>query len=128
MGIYWLTRLNDIRNMLDLGGVAFFIALGGFFVFIFHAAITVDDCERNEHVRIIKAMRKFYINAFVLSIILFTVTKVSRAFIPTNNQMAAIIAAELVLEDERITTLSSKALRALHKYVDSYLDEPDQQK
>ena len=101
-GMYWLTRLDAIRDLLVL-----FMFISGSTVFAAVASILFDD--DNDKARAV---------AICLALFVFVASCAVRTFIPSTREMCAIVVVPKIANNEKLEQFGDKAYNLAIEWMD----------
>ncbi len=110
--MYWITRLDNIYNILAVGALITLV-IGVTFLLVFF----VSDCGKD-----LKGFKVWGIRTLVLGVLLL----VAHAFVPTTKQMAAIIVVPKIMNNEKVQTVGNKVYDLAIEWIDTL--EPTKKK
>jgi len=121
--IYWLTRLNAINTVLliiiIMSGVIFIVAMLGFLV-------NYEESDSSE-----EKWKSFFKNYIKKCLIFFSIGVVGSVFIPTSKEALLIYGVggsiDYLKENPTAKRLPDKCIKALDKWVDSYVEDNDKE-
>ena len=121
--LYWFTRFEELHNwagiLTSILGIAVVVHLLACTIWLGIAADSYDDNEK----KAAKSASKWA----KLLIPLFTITSLMMILVPTNKQLAIIIAGSYVTQNEEMIKVPTKATKVLNKFMDEYLDEAEKE-
>lgn len=103
--MYWLTRLDNICDILGAGGLITLL-LGVSFLLVYW----INDGD--EYFKICKPLG-------IKTLVLFLALLVGSAFVPNTKQMAAIIVVPKIINNEKVQTVGNKVYDLAIEWMDT---------
>lgn len=116
--LYLITRLDDIRSLLEAPGlIALLLAAITLLGIALLICNTTDDKPSDNIIRIINKALKITTCIFIFSI---TVLPTIKAFIPSTKDIAVIIAGKYATNSEEMKKLPDNVLKTFNTFLEKY--------
>ena len=109
--MYWLTRLDDIRDIMAVIGIAGSILTP--FMFIMFLGPFFDDMKSGEIIR--RRLLTVFVPLFVAATVLVGVGK---AFVPSTKDMAAIVVVPRIANSETVRELGEGVTELARQWIE----------